>query len=90
MHLRRAIVSNTRYMEEGFTPVATCDGCERNLAEDEPAIVNITSCCGSGCYRVLCVACVKEAAELAGIILAKMSSCTSTTPSKRPQGLTAL
>ena len=41
-----------------------CDGCGRQIPQGEPYLGCIDSCCGGGCYRSLCVDCVKAAATL--------------------------
>jgi len=41
-----------------------CDGCGEVVQTGELALVEIESCCGGGCYRILCRTCVRLAAKL--------------------------
>lgn len=40
-----------------------CDGCGKKIPPSEKYISDIESCCGGGCVRNLCVACVRAAAK---------------------------
>ncbi len=43
----------------------TCDGCGNEVIAGEFHIDGIESCCG-GCYRILCLKCVKAVMALVG------------------------
>lgn len=41
-----------------------CDGCGREFIVGEKVINGIESCCGGGCWRMLCSNCIKIAYAL--------------------------
>ena len=47
---------------ETCTYEAECDGCLGTIKVGDLHLTNINSCCGPGCSRVLCKACVEHAA----------------------------
>lgn len=58
-HLEVSIVTEKDIKRYGGHP---CDGCRRDIKPGDKIVVEIDSCCGpSGCYRILCSNCIKQA-----------------------------